>query len=114
MKMLRFYGFSDDTFGEYGITGEDVDNCVTCKPIQCIIDCGKLGRLMVVGQYAKASMNNGCWMIGVCKVDENDPFPDWKISLGPCAKVDYSTELTIDVPIDDFVLQWFSDGRPVG
>ena len=37
MKTLRFQGYSDDTFGEYGVTNQDVDNCGSCKPIQCLI-----------------------------------------------------------------------------
>lgn len=27
MRMLKFEGYSDDTFGEYGVTNQDVDNC---------------------------------------------------------------------------------------
>ena len=27
MRILKFHGYSDDTFGEYGETGQDVDNC---------------------------------------------------------------------------------------
>ena len=46
MHRLNFYGYSDDTFGEYGVTGDDVDNCGSCEPIQCVIDCGEQGRLM--------------------------------------------------------------------
>ena len=62
MHRLKFYGCSDDTFGEYGVTGDDVDNCGSCEPVQCVIDCGEQGRLMVIGQYSKASLGNGCWM----------------------------------------------------
>lgn len=40
MHRLCFYGYSDDTFGEYGVTGDDIDNCGNCEPIQCVIDCG--------------------------------------------------------------------------
>ena len=50
MHRLCFYGYSDDTFGEYGVTGDDIDNCGSCEPIQCVIDCGQNGRLMVIGQ----------------------------------------------------------------
>lgn len=32
MKRLEFYGCSDDTFGEYGVTGDDVDNCGSRYP----------------------------------------------------------------------------------
>lgn len=77
MRKLRFEGYSDDTFGEYGLTGDDVDNCASMNPIQCVVDCGEFGRLMVIGQYSKLSCDNGCWMIGVSKVDEYDDFPDW-------------------------------------
>lgn len=31
MKALRFYGYSDDTFGEYAATNYDVDNCGSGK-----------------------------------------------------------------------------------
>lgn len=78
---LKFEGYSDDTFGEYGVTGEDIDNCGTMEPIQCVVDGGGYGQLMVIGQYSKASCSNGCWMIGISKVEEEDVLPDWKISL---------------------------------
>ena len=81
MKRLEFYGCSDDTFGEYGVTGDDVDNCGSRYPIQCVIDCKDKGRLMVIGQYSKASLGNGCWMVGISKVEESDEFPDWKINV---------------------------------
>lgn len=38
MKTLKFMGYSDDTFGEYGVTNEDVDNCGRGNPIQCVIN----------------------------------------------------------------------------
>lgn len=37
---LKFEGYSDDTFGEYGVTGEDVDDCGSMEPIQCIVNAG--------------------------------------------------------------------------
>lgn len=48
---------------------------------------------MVIGQYTKASLDNGCWMVGVSKVEEYDEFPDWKIEAGYCAGVEYSRSL---------------------
>ena len=110
MKRLKFYGYSDDTFGEYGITGEDIDNCGSCEPIQCVIDCGNDGRLMVIGQYSRSSMGNGCWMAGVSKVEEDDEFPDWKVEIGYCAEVRYSVELFIELPTGDFNLTWYKNG----
>ena len=114
MKRLKFYGYSDDTFGEYGLTGDDVDNCGSCEPIQCVIDCDGHGRLMVVGQYSRASMGNEGWMVGVSKVQEDDKFPDWNIQIGYCAEVEYSPELFIELPDGDFTMTWYKNGSKVG
>lgn len=114
MHRLRFYGCSDDTFGEYGVTGDDVDDCGACEPIQCVIDCGYEGRLMVIGQYSLASNKNGCWMIGVSKVDEQDEFPDWKIMVEYCAEVNYSPALMVEIPRGNFELTWYRNGKKVG
>lgn len=113
MKRLQFYGYSDDTFGEYGLTGDDIDNCGSDEPIQCIIDCGEQGRLMVIGQYSKASLSNGCWMVGVSKVEEYDEFPDWNTQIKYCAEVEYSLKITIELPDGDFNLTWYKNGRKV-
>lgn len=107
---LKFEGYSEDTFGEYGITGEDVDNCASMEPIQCIVDCGQFGRIMVIGQYSKASCYNGCWMIGVSKVDEYDDFPEWDMKITQSGESEYSTMLVIDLPTEDFNLTWFKNG----
>lgn len=37
MKTLKFMGHSDDTFGEYGATMDDIDNAGSGEPIQCVI-----------------------------------------------------------------------------
>ena len=113
MHRLNFYGYGDDTFGEYGVTGDDVDNCGSCEPIQCMIDCGEQGRLMVIGQYSKASLDNGCWMIGISKVGEYDEFPDWPIQIEYCAEVEYSPKITIEIPAGYFDLTWYKNGRKV-
>lgn len=113
MRILKFYGYSDDTFGEYGETGQDVDNCGSLEPVQCTVDCGEHGRLMVIGQYSKASLNNGCWMVGVSKVEEYDEFPDWKIRTEYCAKAEYSSELVIEIPDGSFELEWYRNGAGV-
>lgn len=113
MRKLRFKGYGDDTFGEYGLTGNDVDNCASLEPIQCVVDCGEFGRCMVIGQFSKASCNNGCWMIGVSKVDEYDDFPDWNMRLRDSAELGYSMELEIDLPPGDFDLIWYDNGIKV-
>ena len=114
MHRLCFYGYSDDTFGEYGVTGDDIDNCGNCEPIQCVIDCGQNGRLMVIGQYSRASAATGCWMVGVSKVDEYDEWPDWAISTESCKEVEYSPKLVIDIPAGRFEFTWYKNGEKVG
>lgn len=110
MKTLKFKGYSDDTFGEYGITQDDYDNCATCEPIQCIVDCGEKGRIMVIGQYSHC--DSGCWSIGISKVDENDTFPNWNYRFENPGN-SYSLELLIDLPCSDFTLTWFDNGEEV-
>ena len=110
---LKFEGYSDDTFGEYGVTGEDVDACGSMEPIQCIVNAGAYGRLMVIGQYSKASCNNGCWMIGISKVEEEDVLPDWNISLLQ-GDMEYSPTLELELPDGAAVtLAWYKNGRKV-
>lgn len=113
MRKLRFEGYRDDTFGEYGLTGDDVDNCASMNPIQCVVDCGEFGRLMVIGQYSKLSCDNGCWMIGVSKVDEYDDFPDWYMQFREGVEAKYSVALEIDLPPGDFDLIWYNNGVKV-
>lgn len=110
MKKLIFIGHSDDTLEEE-TTGQYIDNCASLKPIQCIVNCGKNGKLMVVGQYTKAS-KNGCWLIGACPVNEDTEMPDWIITTkqSPTA---YSPMLCIEIPDGEFSLKWFNNGEPV-
>ncbi len=112
MLTLKFSGNSDDTFGEYGVTSEDVDNCGTSNPIQCIVSDEK-NRIMVVGQYSRNSLHNGCWLVGATKVEEEDEWPDWPMRIVPDASTPYSACLEIEVPSKDFSLEWFSDGVKV-
>lgn len=108
---LKFEGYSDDTFGEYGVTGEDVDNCGSMDPIQCVVDAGIHGKLMVIGQYSKASCSNGCWMIGISKVEEEDVLPDWKISLLQ-GDMEYSPALELEIQDEvEVTLTWYKNGR---
>jgi len=34
MQEFKFEGCSDDTFGEYGVTNDDYDNCASGEPIR--------------------------------------------------------------------------------
>lgn len=109
---LKFHGQSDDTFGEYGETYQDYDNCASGEPIVCLIDCKKHGRLLVTGQYSPF-LNSGCWLIGVGKADKTDRFPDWDIRLKECEHVSYSMELEIEIPNCDFDLKWYNNEKLV-
>ena len=108
MRRLNFHGYKN-AFGEYGIMGDNVDSCGDLEPIQCVIDCGKEGRLMVIGQYFR---RNGCWMVGISKVEESDTFPDWRISCGYCAEVHNSPKLCVEVP-ENFKLIWYRNGEKI-
>ena len=109
MKTLKFEGYSDDTFGEYGVTHNDCDNCASLEPIQCLVKSGD-ESLVVVGQYAKTALD-ACWVIGVTMEAENKDIPEWDMRV-KTAKNKYSPILEIDVP-DDFSLQWFNNGEAV-
>ena len=104
MKTLIFKGYSDDTFGEYGVTNEDIDNCGSCAPIQCVINADGTG-LIVTGQYDRAG--TGTWDIGISLLDEEYSLPDWTIRT---SFEGYTTVIEIDVP-EDFTLIWYNDGE---
>lgn len=112
VKRLEFYGCSDDTFGEYGVTGQDCDNCGSEKPIQCVVDCGEYGRVMVVGQYSSTAMHNGCWLVGLTKVDEYDDLPDWNFRYEE-SDCPYSPALLMDLLEGSYDLTWYKDGKKV-
>lgn len=108
MKTLKFEGCSDDTFEEYGITGTSVDNCASCKPIQCLIRSGD-ESMLVVGMYNDAHHIGGCWVIGISMEDEGKGLPTWATRFTAGG---YSPILEVDVP-DDFALAWFDNGEEV-
>lgn len=45
-------------------------------------------------------------MAGACKVEEEDIFPDWPISISQSEETPYSVELTVEIPECDFTLEW--------
>lgn len=104
MKTLKFMGHSDDTFGEYGTTMDDIDNCGSCEPIQCVIEAGNTA-LIVTGQYDR--VGTGTWDIGISLKDEELSLPDWNIRV---SFEGYTTVLEIDVP-DDVELTWYNNGE---
>lgn len=102
MQPLIFHGNSDDTFGEYGRTNEDHDNCASGKPIRFRVAAAD-GALFVVGQYSPG--NSGAWLVGVEPVDEEEaPMPAWPMRMRRPAteprECPYSPTLEIDAPAD--------------
>lgn len=103
MKKLKFMGHSDDTFGEYGVTNDDIDNCGSGEPIQCVVEAGNTA-LIVTGQYNR--VGTGTWDIGISLKDEELSLPDWDIRV---SFEGYTTVIEIDVP-DDVELTWYDNG----
>jgi hypothetical protein len=100
MKLLRFEGYSDDTFGEYGITNEDHDNCASGKRIVFKVwSPGENDGLFVVGQYCPGPLTG--WMVGVGRLNEDDdcPLPPWSMFIGR-AERPYTPTLIIEAPDD--------------
>ena len=97
LKILRFMGYSDDTFGEYAYSNIDYDNCASGKPITFKITAG--GKSMyVTGQYSK--FGDGVWDIGVSA--KEDELPNWEMNLTFDA---YTPVLTIYVPHDEISIE---------
>lgn len=101
MKPMIFHGYSDDTFGEYGRTRDDHDNCASGKPIRFRVQSG-VDALDVVGQYSPG--NSGAWLVGVEAIepDNGQPLPAWPMRLrqGTRDECEHSTVLEIDAPED--------------
>ena len=45
-----------------------------------------------------AYVNPGTWMVGIAPLDEDNPIPDWGITLGASPDCAYSAGLTLTVP----------------
>jgi hypothetical protein len=108
MKILRFEGHSDDTFGEILAFRDTADNCASGKPIVWEVTSESRNEgLRVWGEYAGRDWPRegpACWMIGVQPLDEDVPIPPWAMGFEP-GKCGYSPALIIhapdDVTIDD-------------
>ena len=94
-KTLRFFGHSDDTFGEYAVTRDDYDNCANEEPIRFLVEAGE-DWLVVRGTYDRHG--EGTWPIGVELAEEGAALPAWPIRLA--REHSYSHALEIDVPDD--------------
>lgn len=87
MPILRFEGYSDDTFGEVQHFKDDYDNCASGKPIEYLvlgpaIDGQPQLCIIVTGQHCPG--NSGSWLIGVANHDpdsEDRDFPRWPMRI---------------------------------
>jgi hypothetical protein len=101
---LRFFGYSDDTFGEYARTRDDYDNCAANKSIDWAVT-GPDGRgVLVSGRYGE---HNACWAISVLPWGGEQgglevAMPPWPIrfELPKADETPYSPVLVIDAPAD--------------
>lgn len=98
MKTLKFMGYSDDTFGEYGVTNEDHDDCGNGTSMTFEVKAeGK--TMYVTGKYSPNG--SGCWLVGAEPADE-DNLPDWTMRM---YFKGYTAVLEVDVP-DDVTVQY--------
>ena len=83
MPTLRFEGNSDDTFGEYGFTNDDYDNCASGEPIEYLVNDSTHGLgVVVTGQYCPGKYSV-YWLIGVANYQPDKPFPNWPMRFDP-------------------------------
>lgn len=106
MKVMKFGGYSDDTFGEVTPAGDDYDNCASGRPIRWLISSDAEGAsLIVVGQYGQIEGSGG-WLVGVCSHDplgDDIPIPAWPMRFEPpCGHGarPYTPVLIIEAPDD--------------
>ena len=95
-KKYIFEGYSDDTFGEYGISNIDHDDSGAGSIRAFIVSRPGGEGVLITGQYRE----NGCWHIGVSLLDESRPLvlaDGWKFSLLPTS---YNNELLVYAPAD--------------
>lgn len=83
MPILRFEGYSDDTFGEIAHTKDDYDNCASGEPIEYLVAHMASGMgVVVTGQHCPGK--SGSWMIGVANWDPDfadTDFPRWPMRI---------------------------------
>lgn len=98
MKVFRFQGYSDDTFGEYNITNDDYDNCASGTPIQYELKTPDGSGIIVTGLYNSKITKGDGWMIGVNIISEDKPV-DWNITLQPSHE-GYRNQLIVEASDD--------------
>jgi hypothetical protein len=124
MTILRFEGYSDNTFGcthakdEYERINYDYNNCnsgeliefVNSGPIEYLVQDPATGLgVVVTGQYCAGPSATG-WMIGVANYQTENydtDMPDWPMRF---SQRGYRNSLTIEAPEDVIVRCLTRDG----
>jgi hypothetical protein len=79
MPTLKFEGYFDNLFGEYGHTNDEYDNCASGEPIKWIVRDPATGfAVIVTGQHCP---DECCWLIGISNGTDNAPFMAWPMRL---------------------------------
>jgi hypothetical protein len=100
MKLLRFEGYSDDTFACTGPGIDvDLDTCASGAPVYMRVEAGN-ESMIVCGQYAPGPVAG--WIIGVGPDDgetDDKPIPGWGTTFTH-QSIAYSPVLLIEAPDD--------------
>lgn len=107
-KKYIFEGYSDDTFGEYGITSIDHDDGGAGSIRGFIVSRPGGEGVLITGQYN----SKGMWHIGMSLLDEEQPLnkDEWQIYFEPNEEAAYRNRLVVNAP-DDAGLQRITDSE---
>ena len=106
-KKYIFEGYSDDTFGEYGITNIDHDDCGNSTLREFTVARPSGEGVSITGIYC----DNGMWNIGMAVLDEEKPLnADWYIYFEPNEERAYHNRLVVVAP-DDAKLKCLTSGE---
>ena len=106
-KKYIFEGYSDDTFGEYGVTNIDYDDGASESEIRFSLSRESGEGVVIAGQYTK----NGTWNIGMALLNEDYSLnkEDWRIYFEP-NEYAYCNRLIVEAP-DDTKLECLRNGE---
>lgn len=107
VKRYIFEGYSDDTFGEYGITNIDHDDCGNSTLREFTVTRPSGEGVSITGVYG----DNGMWNIGMALIDAEKPLnADWYIYFEPNEEAAYRNRLVVVAP-DDAKLKCLTSGE---
>ena len=107
-KKYIFEGYSDDTFGEYNITGIDHDDGGSGSIRYFTVSRPGGEGVLITGQYNRAGM----WHIGMSLLNEDKPLnkDEWQICFEPNEEAAYRNRLVVNAP-DDAQIQRITDSE---